>query len=56
MKKFMVVLYKEQTEIGALGMQELLNLPAYKEKTVKDLVQEMNQKNLSVKVEYRKIS
>ena len=55
MKKLMVVLYNNDEEVGALGMKELMNLPSYENKTVKELIEEMADKNMTIKFKYRKI-
>lgn len=57
MKKLMIMIYDEKdSEVGALGMRELVNLPSYENKTIKQLVEEMSEKNMTVKFKYKKIT
>ena len=56
MKEMMIVLYKNNgKEIGAISMKELVNLPSYEGKTVKELIEEMGDEDISIKFQYRKV-
>lgn len=53
MKKMVMVIYHKGSEVGEYGMKEILNTTSYKNKTVKELIDEMEEKDFTIRFKYR---
>lgn len=53
MKKMVMVIYHRGSEVGEYGMKEILNTTSYKNKTIKELIDEMEEKDFTIRFKYR---
>lgn len=54
-RELTIVMYYENKEIDSIGMKDYLAKPENKDKTIKQLSDEMKEKNIKIKFENRRI-